>query len=238
MPSASAQLSLQCFFPSAGIQLQAGCAHLDVEFITAPFVERALRSKRNYSLENRVIALSEYPYSARQHIYPRPLLSIASVETTIWSVLLIMGKYWEVKLNGRLRCSRACTEENRTFWPPSGFLRGGVGNGKRPRITFGICLGRINQSHVEKLARLECPVPWLSKAKCAGAFRNFISAHKFGQSDRRGCSHEFSFSSCNFRNRHFRPLTGAGFAARTLPLPSFDQLITSQHVFWTKIEEW
>jgi len=61
-----------------------------------------------------VIALSEYPYSARQHIVLCPLRSIASVETTIWSVLLIMGRYWEVKLNGQPRCGRACTEEDRT----------------------------------------------------------------------------------------------------------------------------
>src|ERR1035438_10467225 len=115
---------------------------------------------------------------------------------------------------------------------------GSAGNGKRPRITFGICLERINQSHVEKLTRLECPVPWLFKAEFGGAFRNFISTHEFGQSDRRGCGHEFSFSSCNFRNRHFKPLTGAEFAARILPLPSFDQFITSQHVIWRKIEEW
>lgn len=37
MPFASAQVALQYFFPSAGIQLQAGCAHLDAAFIKAPF---------------------------------------------------------------------------------------------------------------------------------------------------------------------------------------------------------
>lgn len=45
------------------------------------------------------------------------------------------------------------------------------------------------------------------------------------QVNRRGRGHEISFSSC------------AEFSARTL-LPSFDQLITSQHVFWRKLEEW
>ena len=51
VPFASAQLSLQYSFPSAGIQLQAGCAHLDVVFMGAPFAERALPSRRNCSLE-------------------------------------------------------------------------------------------------------------------------------------------------------------------------------------------
>src|SRR5277367_2807329 len=39
MPFASAQVSLQYFFPSRDTQLQAGCSHLDVGFMEAPFVE-------------------------------------------------------------------------------------------------------------------------------------------------------------------------------------------------------
>ncbi len=39
MPFASAQASLQYFFPFRDTQLQAGCPHLDVGFMEAPFIE-------------------------------------------------------------------------------------------------------------------------------------------------------------------------------------------------------
>ena len=53
-----------------------------------------------------VIVLSECSYSAREHICPRPLCSIAPAEATSCSVLLIMGRYLEVRLNGPLSCCR------------------------------------------------------------------------------------------------------------------------------------
>ena len=40
------------FFPSAGTELQAGCAHLDPPLMGDPLLERALLSRRNCSVEN------------------------------------------------------------------------------------------------------------------------------------------------------------------------------------------
>ena len=50
--AASAHESLQCCSPSADLQVQAGCAHLDVAFMEALFVERALLSRSKSSVEN------------------------------------------------------------------------------------------------------------------------------------------------------------------------------------------
>lgn len=89
------------FFPSAGIQLQAGGAHLDIAFMGAPFVERTLLSlsRRNCSVENLGIALNECPCSARKYICPRTSRSIPPAETTVCSVLLIMSTYLDVRLS-------------------------------------------------------------------------------------------------------------------------------------------
>jgi hypothetical protein len=53
MPFASAQAVLQCFFPAVGVQLQAGWAHLVVDFmcLLSPSVDffRRAREAENHS---------------------------------------------------------------------------------------------------------------------------------------------------------------------------------------------
>ena len=75
MPFASAQAALQCFVPSAGTQLQEGCAHLVVDFMCSPLVESAFLQEacNAEKLLNRI---------------ERPRDSIAPRVATICSVLL------------------------------------------------------------------------------------------------------------------------------------------------------
>jgi len=70
-PFASAQVALQYSFPSAGTQLQAGCAHLDAAFIGTPFVERIL-SFRKLCARNLLIALKHLQGSApHSHLHAK-----------------------------------------------------------------------------------------------------------------------------------------------------------------------
>src|ERR1035441_8159168 len=74
------------------------------------------------------------------------------------------------------------------------------------------------QSHIERLARLECPVRWLFKAECGRAFRDFMPAHELGQSYRRGCGSDHEspsrsassgvrISSCRLARTHYAART-------------------------------
>jgi hypothetical protein len=57
-PLASAQVALQYFFPSAGTQLQAGCAHLDAAFMKAPLRYCILERIRTRTLQKDYIGES------------------------------------------------------------------------------------------------------------------------------------------------------------------------------------
>jgi hypothetical protein len=89
-PAASEQAVLQYVSPSAGIQLQAGCLHLDFAFMGAPLVERALLSEETVAWRNWGIALRAAVCSALERISPRTLDSIAPKGTTLCPVLLII----------------------------------------------------------------------------------------------------------------------------------------------------
>jgi len=56
---ASAQGTLQYFFPCSGTQLQPGWAHFDFAVIEVPFLERAFDLERNSCAENLLLALSD-----------------------------------------------------------------------------------------------------------------------------------------------------------------------------------
>jgi hypothetical protein len=82
----------QYFFPSAGTQLQAGCAHLDVAFIRTP-----LPSVQWCGL---AIALNDFQIlSWREQLPPARNDSIAPEQATIRSILLSFGRYRNVKFN-------------------------------------------------------------------------------------------------------------------------------------------
>ena len=82
----------------------------------SPFIERALLSRRNCSVENlgrRVERVSMLP---REHICPRTSRSIAPAETIVCPVLLIMSRYLDVRLSGQFRFRRASVEEDRAMF--------------------------------------------------------------------------------------------------------------------------
>jgi hypothetical protein len=60
-----------------------------------------------------------------------------------------------------------------------GFFVRGACDRKTPHISFGIRLRRIEQSHIEILAGLECPSRWLFEPESHGAFRNFLAIFQF-----------------------------------------------------------
>lgn len=86
---ASAQVVLQCFFPFAGTQLQAGCAHLDDEFMGTPFCSNVLFSSETIVRKEA----SDY--------------SLASARAANCSVLVISGRNSCGRPFGSWRCQAA-----------------------------------------------------------------------------------------------------------------------------------
>ena len=99
MAAASEQAALQWVSPSAGIQLQAGCSHLDFGFMGAPLVERALLSEETVAWRNWGIAWSAAVCSALEHISPRTLDSIAPIGNALCPVLLIYCRNLDIRLS-------------------------------------------------------------------------------------------------------------------------------------------
>ena len=91
-------LSPQNFLPSAGTQLQSGCAHLAFVFIEASFFSVLFinQDKCNVAVQRTCRTYRASVFRPGTHFSER----ITPVVRKICSILLIMGSYRRVQFNG------------------------------------------------------------------------------------------------------------------------------------------
>ena len=81
--------------------------------------------KETHAWRTWVIAWSECPHAAGEHVSTRTLSSIAPAQTTHCPFLLIVDRYWESRLNGQIQWRLNNRQDDRAVFYASGWVHHG-----------------------------------------------------------------------------------------------------------------